>query len=152
MAGKNQPKTGGRKKGSKNLDGYKMSPAAVEQRRQQMYKLNGKSFIIEQAITDSKLSKEQKDSIRLERLDMWKKLSSPVLLLTDQYAEIKTLIDIKRLEDGEYLGKDILSATKILLDISKEINRLTQVSADKKIDLISKNFNADDDLTFDVEP
>lgn len=140
-----------RPKGVPNKNGYTMSNMALDQRRQNALKINGKSYIIDNAIKDSSLTSDQKEAIQFERKEIWRKLSSPAILLADEYAELKTLINIKRMESGEYLSKDLLSASKVLLDISKEINRLTQVSADKKIDLISKNFNAEDELTFDVD-
>ena len=41
-------------------------------------------------------------------------------------------------------------ASKILLDIAKEVNRLTQVSADKKLDVYSKTWGGGDDIVIDV--
>ena len=127
-----------------------MSSDAIDVRRQAALNRTGKSYIIDKAIQDSGLSESQKEALAAERKELWRKLSSPALLLTDEYAEIKTLINIKRLQGGDYLSKDLITASKLLLDISKEINRLTQVSADKKVDLLSRNFNGDDDIVFDI--
>ena len=89
----------GRPKGSK--DSYKrdytVTPAAYNQKTSNLANIHGKSFIIDKVIQDSSLSDQEKEMLREERLSLWRKLSSPVLLLTDKYAELDTLIKLKRL-------------------------------------------------------
>ena len=136
--------------------GYTMSPSAYNQRAVNAANIHGKSAIIDKVIDNSEdLSPENKILLKEERTRLWRKLSAPVLLLTDQYSEIKTLINLKRLEGKDVLGKDLMTASKLLLEISKEINRLTQVSADKKMDVYSKSFNTEkggmEDIVIDLE-
>ena len=143
----------GRPKGSKDSykRNYTVTPAALEQKRVNMANINGKSYIIDKVIQDANLSDEQQLVLKEERTQLWKKLSSPVLLLTDEYAEIKTLINLKRVKGEDVLSKDILSASKLLLEIAKEVNRLTQVSADKKLDVYAKSWNKDtEDIVINV--
>jgi len=75
-----------KKVGTKNKNGYKMSPQALDQRRQNALKLNGKSYIIDNALKGSTLTEEQKEAVRFERKELWRKLSSPAILLADEYA------------------------------------------------------------------
>ena len=141
----------GRPPGSKNIDGYKMSPSAIEQRRVNAANINGKSYIVDRVTEGMELSEEDKTFLKEERVRLWKKLSSPVLLLADEYAELKSYINLKRIKDKDILGRDVLAASKILLEIAKEVNRLTQVSADKKLDVYSKSWNKEsEDIVINV--
>ncbi|GAG89914.1 unnamed protein product [marine sediment metagenome] len=71
-------------------------------------------------------------------------------MLMDEYANYKTMINGKLLEGADPSSKEIQASLKLLLDISKEINRLTQVSADKKFEAFTKDLSPDGDMVIEV--
>jgi hypothetical protein len=144
-------KPGGRPNGAKSS--YTVTPA-VMQRIYASLPQNRTKFI-EKVIATQGLTPEETKQLSDLRMDLWKTLGSPTLLLMTEYTDLKTLIMAKQMKGGEILGADILQASKLLLDISKEMNRLTTLSAKDKADLATHAFdivNPDKDIVFDVTP
>ena len=143
----------GRPKGSRNKRGYKLSLEAWNQRV--LAPLKKGSFskvfneIVEREVSDSKFGEELK---RL-KLEFWKRTAnSPALVLLDVASELYSFIQLARLksvEDGRgVLNKQLVSATKALVDVLKELSRISLVSADKKIEFLQGK--SLDDLSFEV--
>lgn len=87
-----------------------------------------------------------------EKLATWKKFQTPALMLMDEYINFKALVNAKQLQGEDPTGKEIRECLKLLLDISKEVNRLTAVSANKKFEAYTNNLGFDKDYTINVTP
>lgn len=141
-----------RPKGSTNKNGYKMTPAAYNQRVAAPMKHGERSAVMKSIVDNFGLSEEKKRVLEDQQIQLWKDMSTPAMLLMKEYSFFRTMIDAKMLAGADPTDKDIISSMKLLLDISKEVNRLTQVSADKKVDVLAKNFNNPDkeDVVYDI--
>jgi len=143
----------GRRKGVGNRNGYKLSLAALNERFLAPLKDGSHSVVF-----DRILNKELDDPVvgaqlRGLKLEFWKKTANtPMLVILDVASELYAFIELERLKHaGEagwvgVLDPKILSATKILADLLKEASRVSEVSADKKVDFLIRK----DDLEFDV--
>jgi len=138
----------GRPLGSKNVNGYNLTPAAYDARINNPMKHGNDSKLFSEIIKRQELTGPEQEILIEEKINIWKRFNSPVLMLMDEYSQYKTLINSKLLKGEDPTGRDIRESLKFLLDISKEVNRLTQVSADKKADIFSKNVYGSD---FEVE-
>jgi len=140
-----------RPKGSKNLKPYPKNAATLHQRTVAPLKSGKYSKFVQNVIEKQGLTPQETEVLSLERQELWKKMQTPVIMLMDEYVDLKTLIQARQLsKDGEILGKDVLSASKLLLDISKEINRLTQVTNKDKFEAYTRSFSESDELEFEV--
>jgi len=139
----------GRPKGTTGTK-YTMSPAAHAQRmdaspmvRDQMFK----EIIQRQEGMTPELQKQ----LEARKLQIWKQFNTPALMLIDEYARFKTLVEMKQLQSKDPTNKEIRECLRLLLDISKEVNRLSTVSADKKFEAMTKSFSRSDEIVVDVE-
>ncbi len=140
-----------RPKGSKNKDGYTMSAKAYHQRVMAPMK-HGENSALYQAIIERKdLSPEHKEILANEKIRIWKKFDTPAVMLMDEYAQFKTMMNVKMLEGEDPTSKDMRECMKLLLDISKEINRLTHVSADKKMEIFGKSFSRSNEIEIEIK-
>jgi len=140
-----KPRKAGRPKGAPNKKPYPMTSAAYHQRSIAALKHGKKSTIFNQIIKQQEgLNDAQQKALEEFRLDLWKKFDTPSLMLMDEYATFRTLVAAKQLSTTDATSKDIRECLRLLLDISKEINRLSTVSADKKFDAFTKNAYDDD--------
>lgn len=143
----------GRPKGAKNKNGYNLSPAAYHQRTVANLKHGNDSAMFNKIIKkqigdDEELQKEADDF----RLALWKKFDTPSILLMDEYTNFRTLVAIKQMKAEDPTNKEIRECLKLLLDISKENNRLTTVSADKKMEAFTKGaYDEDFEQVVEVE-
>jgi len=141
----------GRPKGAKNKNGYKMTPAALHQRTVAPLKHGETSKVMQEIINREELSPEQKEVLAEEKLRLWKKMQTPALMLMDEFVELKTLINAKLMNGNiDITDKSYQALAKLLLELTKETNRLTQVSADKKMEAFTKSFSSSEDLVFDI--
>lgn len=125
-----------------------MSPATQHQRSVAPLKHGNTSRVMAEIINQQEVSPQHKEILAQERLDIWKKFQTPTLMLMDEYANFKTLVNMKMLKGEDPTSKEFREWGKFLLDITKELNRLTQVSADTKAKAavaMSKGFNAEED-------
>lgn len=142
----------GRPLGKKS--GYTVTPAAYHQRSVAAMKTGETSAIMQQIIGKEELTPEQTELLAQERLSLWKKMQTPAIMLMDEYIDLKTMINAKLINGKMDIShKEYTALAKLLLDISKEVNRLTQVSADKKMEVFDKGWSGDDvvDVEFDLE-
>jgi hypothetical protein len=131
--------------------GYKQSPATYHQRCIAPLRTGEYSSVMNNIIKKQGLTEEETKVLSEERQNIWKKMQTPAIMLMDEYVDLKTLISMKRVQGNDILGKEVLKATELLLSISKEINRLTTVSADKKMEVFAKSWNGEEDLTIDID-
>ena len=128
-----------------------MSPQAYHQRCVAPLKDGKQSLIVQEIINKLDLPPEQQKLLSDEKMLIWKRFQTPALMLMDEYANFKTLVNAKMLKGVDPTGKDIRDCLKLLLDISKEINRLSTVSADKKFEAFSKSFGGEKEIVIEVE-
>jgi len=140
----------GRPPGVKNKEGYSMTPSAYHQRSVAALKTGRHSAIMQNIVEQMELTPEQTELLSAERLNAWKRLSTPALFIADQFIDIKTVVDAKLMKGMDPAGKDYREMMKLMLEFTKEYNKLTQVSADKKMEAFSRSFSTTDDLVFDV--
>lgn len=142
----------GRPKGSPNKKPYPMSASAYHQRVMANMNRHGKesSKIYQAVMHEQGLDAEQVEILNEEKINIWKKFDTPSIMLMDEYAFFKTMINAKLLKGQDPTGKETRECLKLLLDIGKEINRLRSVSADKKYEAFTKNFSTSKDLEFDL--
>lgn len=138
----------GKPKGTKNS--YTQSPATYHQRCMAHLKDGKDSNIVQYIINKKGLTEEETQVLSQERVKLWKNMQTPVLLLMNEYSDLKTLINLERMRNEEILSKDVLKASELLLNIAKEMNRLTTVSADKKMEAWSKSWNGEEDITIEM--
>jgi len=145
----------GRPIGAKNKKPYPMTSAAYHQRCVAPLKHGNNSKIMNDIILKQELTPEQTEALAQERLAVWKKFDTPTLMLMSEYDKWNTLVNLKMMKHGEDLnsitGKDMRECIRLLLDISKELNRLKTVSADKKFEAFVKGFNDDEDVEYDMD-
>ena len=141
-----------RHKGQKS--GYTMSVKAYNQRVLAGLKNGKHSKFFNKIVLREKNDPKYGEELAGLKLEFWKRTNnSPALALLDLASELYAFIEAERLrhvEKGEgFLSKDVLTATKNLVDIMKELSRVSMVSADKKLEFLQgKNL---DDLSFEVE-
>jgi len=139
----------GRPVGSRS--GYTVSPSAWHQRVVNNHNRFGGGRVYREVVKGLGLSGEHEVLLEEERLACWKRFQTPALMLMDEYVNLKGLVHAKLLAGADPTGKDLIAMSKLLLDISKELNRLTSVSADKKFEVFSRSFSTGgDDLVVDV--
>ena len=140
-----------RPKGSKNKHGYKMSDKAWNQRVLAPLKSGEHSKIFKEIIA-KELDGKYGDEIAQLKLEFWKRTSSsPALALLDLASELYSFIQVERLQHPDKpISKNVVSATKSLVDIMKELSRISLVSADKKMEFLQGRDL--DDLSFSVIP
>ena len=143
----------GRRKGCVNRDGYRLSVAALNERFLAPLKDGSHSVVFERILDRELADPEFGRQLRGLKLEFWKKTANtPMLVILDVASELYAFIELERLKHaGEsgwvgVLDPKILSATKILADLLKEASRVSEVSADKKVDFLIRK----DDLEFDV--
>ena len=137
----------GRPKGVKDSKprGYTLSPAAYHQRTVANLKHGGSSRVMQQIIKREELTPEQTEILAEEKMSLWKRMQTPALMLMDEYVELKNVINAKLMSGTmDVTDKEYQALAKILLDLTKETNRLTQVSADKKMEAFGKAFDEEE--------
>lgn len=145
----------GRPVGSK--DSYKrdytMTPSAWHQRVLASMKDGNSSKVLNAIFNNIGISETNKAIIEEEQLKRWKLLGTPTALLMSEYNKWATIIDAKLVSGLNPTDSEILQASKHLLDLAKEINRLTQVTAKDKLEVFSKRFDSEnaEDIVYDVE-
>ena len=142
----------GRPKGAKNKKPYPMSAAAYNQRVMANINRHGKesSQIYQAVMKEQGLTPEQVEMLNKDKIAIWKKFDTPSIMLMDEYAFFKTMINAKLLKGQDPTGKETRECLKLLLDISKDISRLSTVSADKKYEAFTKNFSTSDEIEFEM--
>lgn len=144
----------GRPAGAKNKNGYKMSSAALHQRTVAPLKDGARSVVMQEVVNKMELTPEQTEMLAEERLRTWKRLNTPALFIADQFIDIKTVVDAKLMQGMDPTSKDYREMMKLMLEFTKEYNKLTQVTADKKMEAFSKSFSTSDDdkdIVFDID-
>ena len=142
--------TRGRPIGSKNKNGYNMTPAAYHQRTVANLKNGSRSKIFQNIIKgQTSDNPELQQDIEEFRLGLWKKFDSPAIMLMEEYANFRSLVALKQLKEEDPTNKEIRECLKLLVDISKEINRLNAVPAEKKFEAFTKNAY-DEDFEIDI--
>ena len=141
----------GRPKGSKDSvkRSYTMSPAAIDQRQKLPQTANK---IFENIVTANagELNEEQKKELIDYKMQIWRNLGTPTYFMSEKIAETEMLMKLKMMQGNEVDYKEVQGYLKLLLDWTKELNKYTQVSADKKIDVV-RGLDALDGMTIDVE-
>ncbi len=143
-----------RTKGSKNKHGYHLSAKAYNQRVLAPLKDGKHSAFFNKIVLREKNDPKYGEELAGLKLEFWKRTNnSPALALLDLASELYAFIEAERLrhvEKGDgFLSKDVITATKSLVDIMKELSRVSMVSADKKLEFLQgKNL---DDLSFEID-
>jgi len=140
----------GRPKNAKNKNGYAMSALALQQRIAANLKEGGHSKTLKAILNNMGMSEENQKELEIAQIQIWKDMQTPVALLTKEYAFFRSILDAKMMSGVDPTDKDIMNCMKLLLDISKEVNRLSQLSAKDKVDVLSRNWS-DGDIVIDME-
>jgi len=130
-----------RPKGVKNKKGYTMSPAAWNQRVLAPMKKGSYSKIFNTIIEKEAKDPQFGEDLKRFKLEFWKRTAnSPALALLDIASELYAFIELERsksVSEGDgVLNKSVLQATRALVDIMKELSRVSMVSADKKAEFL----------------
>jgi len=144
----------GRPLGAKNKNGYDMTAAAYHQRVMANISRHGteSSLIYNAVMKEQGLSESQIELLNKEKIAIWKKFDTPSIMLMDEYAMFKTMVNMKMLKGVDPTDKEMRECLRLLLDIAKEINRLRTVSADKKFEAFTKSFSESDEIEIDITP
>lgn len=127
-----------------------MTKDAWHQRVTAPLKTGEHSLVMKNIIQKQGLTEKEQEILVDEKISIWKKFNTPALMLMDEYANYKTLVNAKLLAGDDPTSKEIQGCLKLLLDIAKEINRLRTVSADKRFEAFSKSFSSSDEIVIDV--
>jgi len=145
----------GRPKGSKDKKqrGYTMSAEAWHHRVCAPLRSGNSSKIMDAVFENLGVPDDKRELLIERKMDIWKRFQTPVLMLVEEYTNLKVAYEAKLLVGSDPSSKELLNMTKVLLEISKEINRLTQVSANKKFEAFTKKFDSEgsEDLIIEVE-
>jgi hypothetical protein len=124
---------------------YNMTPSAYNQRMANLMKFGmNKDKLLKNLIEKEGLTEDETKLLIEERINLAKRMSMPAVMLMDEYIFLKTMMNVKLMKGRDVLEKDMLNAARILLEISKEINRLTTVSAEKQYDAFTRSLNDSD--------
>ena len=90
----------GRPKGAKNKKGYKMSASAYHQRVMANMSNHGieNSKVYSAIMKEQGLSPEQIELLNQEKIQIWKKFDTPSIMLMDEYAMFKNMVNAKMLK------------------------------------------------------
>lgn len=136
-----------------NKNGYTVTPEAYHQRvANNVQRFGYKTSKIYKEIMDKQgLTPDQMKKLEENSLAFWKEMQTPALMLAKQLDEYKTFLYAKMMQGMDPTSKDVREWGKLMLELTKEINRLTQVSADKKMDVMSKSMSRAEDIIIDLE-
>ena len=130
---------------------YTMSKSAHVQRK------NASTFVRDNIFKEivkrqEGMTPELQEKLEDHKLRIWKSFDNPSMMLVSEYADFKALLALKQLQAKDPTNKDIRECMKLLLDIAKEVNRLTQVSADKKAEVFTKSFSrSEEEIVVDMD-
>lgn len=130
--------------------GYTLSPRAHDQRLKAGFARN-KIFDDIIAANTPDLTDEKRKELMSIKMNIWNQLSTPMLFVANEIAELKTWIAIKQMRGEELSVREIQGYMKLLLEYVKEYNRANVASADKKIDVITKLDQLDGIKVVDVQ-
>ena len=139
----------GRPKGSRNKNGYKLSPEAYIQRCHAPLKDGTHSKVWKEIIEMDDDSGEWSELFKQYKLEAWKKLGSPLMFIAEEVANMKAYFDML-MYNGKLNKETFLKYQKVLLEFVKEINKYTQVSADTMVNVMKTQISEDKEMDVPV--